>query len=373
MVRRLLLTAVLAGIIVTGLERSLPSGDLRDFGSFLASASAGASGKDPYGVYPLTFHVVVPGFDVWNPNLNPPVSVVFFRLFDRLDTGYAFRLWWSVSVLCYVAAIVLLGRRYDARRHWLVPLWAFAHAGLWDTLFLGQLYLPLVLMVAGSWLLLDMKRPLGAGVLMGIVIAFKPNLLVWPVLLVLARHWRAPAAAAVTATALILIPIATNGVDVYRQWLHVILSDDTRAAFLTNASFPGFAQRLGVGPVGALLAIGALAVGAGWAWRHSPEPLGASALGITLGIAASPIAWVHYTLFLLPVFFAQGPSRMLTGAAVLLVIPVPVVLHFLDTSLWEQGTIGSAYNWAVLLCLGGFAIEAASRPALSLARRSAVL
>src|SRR5829696_47727 len=159
MIRRLLLLLTLTAIIITGLERSLPTADLRDFGSFIASAKAGTHGQNPYGVYPLTFHVVLPGFDVWNPNLNPPISVLFFRWFERLDPARAFRLWWSLSLLCYVAAVLLLARHYGSRVHWIVPLWAFAHAGLWDTLFLGQLYLPLVLMVVGAWVLLDDNRP----------------------------------------------------------------------------------------------------------------------------------------------------------------------------------------------------------------------
>ena len=351
MAARLVAALALVVLIVTGLERSLPGPDLRDFGSFIASATAGSRGQNPYGVYPLTFHVVVRGFDVWNPNLNPPISVVFFRLFERLQPGYAFRLWWSISLVCYAAAVLLLARRYGARANWLLIVWAFAHAGVWDTLFLGQLYLPLALMVIASWLLLDMDRPLSAGLLMGIVVACKPNFLAWPALLLLSRHWRAPATAAAVAAMLTLLPVVTVGTDVYRQWLQVIVSDDTRAAFLTNASIPGFMQRLGLRPLGALLSAGALIGAAAWSFRRRPSPLDASAVGIAVGIAASPIAWVHYTLFLLPVLFRRTATPMLTVAAALLVIPVPVTLLFVDAPLWQQATIGSVYNWAVLCCL----------------------
>ena len=363
---RLLAALALVTLIVTGLERALPGRDLRDFGSFIASAAASARGENPYGVYPLTFHVVARGFDVWNPNLNPPASIVFFRIFERLDPAYAFRLWWSISLVCYAAAVLLLARRYGARAHWLIILWAFAHAGVWDTLWLGQLYLPILLIVVASWLLLDAQRPLSAGVLIGIVIAIKPNFLVWPALLLLARHWRAPTIAVLVAALLTLLPLLTHGTNIYREWVQVIASDSTRGAFLTNASLPGLLQRLGVRPMGALLSGAALVGAALWSFRRRPPTLEASAVGLAVGIAASPIAWVHYTLFLLPVFFRgfRGKAApMLTVAAALLVIPVPFVLRFLDAPLWQQGSIGSAYNWAVLCCLGALAINAAYRAA----------
>src|SRR5690606_17800790 len=121
----------------------LPSGELRDFGSFIASGRAGAAGQDPYGIYPLTFHVVLPGFDVWNPNLNPPVSVPLFGYLGRADPQRAFRAWWSVLLACYLVTIALLIRRYGDRRGWLLALWSLSLAGLWDTLALGQIYLPL--------------------------------------------------------------------------------------------------------------------------------------------------------------------------------------------------------------------------------------
>ena len=369
---RLLLALVLGAMVFTGLERSLPTADPRDFGSFIASANAGTRGENPYGVYPLTFHVVLRGFDVWNPNLNPPISVLFFRVFQRLETARAFRIWWSLSLLCYMAAVLLLARQYGRRMHWLIPLWAFAHAGLWDTLFLGQLYLPLVVIVAGSWLLLDTYRPVSAGVLLGILVAVKPNFLVWPALLLLAGHWRTPTSAAVTFASLWILPVLPLGADTYRQWIQVIVSDDVRGAFLTNASIPGLMQRLGAGPLGALLSIVALAGAAVWAFRRKPSSLQASALGIALGIAASPIAWVHYTLFLLPVFFCCRPTRLLTTSAALVVIPVPFVLRFIDAPIWAQATIGSAYNWSVLLCLGALTLEAVRRPTPALAARPAL-
>jgi hypothetical protein len=343
--------AILLGLLVSGLETSLPRGELRDYGSFVASGRAAAQGQNPYGIHPLTYHVVMPGFDVWNPNLNPPVSVPIFQLLDTIDVQRGFRIWWSASLVCYVAAIVLLVRRYGAGSSGLLALWAFAHAGLWDTLALGQIYLPIVLVVTGSWLLLERGRAGTAGVLMGIAVAIKPNLAVWPALLILARHYRAPLAAAGTCIVLWLLPLAIYGVDVYRQWFALVLSDRTRGAFLTNTSLSGLAERLSGRSAGLVLGAALLAALGAWAYRRQPPPLVASALGITGGILASPIAWIHYTLFLLPVFFSTRRTPAFAISALLLVVPVSMLLRLTDAPLWQQVTAGSVYNWAVVLCL----------------------
>lgn len=358
MATRVLTALALLVLIGWGIRAARPTGELRDYGSFIASGRAGAQGQNPYGIYPLTFHVVLPQFEVWNPNLNPPVSIPVFAFFDRVDPQRGFRLWWVFSMMCYLAAVALLvARRPGALRdgRWLLPLWALALAGFWDTLALGQIYLPLVLAAVGSWLLLQEGRPLPAGILMGIVVAVKPNFGVWPALLLLAGHWRAPLAAGVTAAALSAMPLAIYGMEIYRQWVALILADESRAAFLTNASFAGLAQRAGAGVLGTVVSVGLLLALAAWAFRRRPDVMRASALGILGGIVASPIAWVHYTLFLLPAFFAARMTAPLVLAAALLTVPVPLLLELLDAPAWQQATMGSAYNWAVLLALFGFA------------------
>ena len=355
MTARLLAAACLLVLTVIGLERSLPSGELRDFGSFIASGRAADEGQNPYGIHPLTFHVVLPGFEVWNPNLNPPVSVPLFALMGRLEPSRALRFWWSVSLVCYLAAIALLTRRYVTRGSWLLPLLALALAGVWDTLSLGQIYLPLVLLAVLGWLLLENDRHVAAGVLIGILVAFKPNFAVWPALLLLAGHARPALAATGTAGLLSLVPLLTHGPQIYRQWIEVIVADEGRAAFLTNASIPGLAQRLHAGVAGSIISVGLLAAAGVWAFRRRPAPLRVSAFGLIAGILASPIAWVHYTLVLLPIFFTAPMSKPLLASAALLTVPVTVVLRALDTGQAQQLTIGSAYNWAVLLSLVGIA------------------
>jgi hypothetical protein len=351
-ITRAAIALVLLFLIGWGVRASWPSGELRDYGSFIGSGRNAAAGENPYGINPITFHVVLPGFEVWNPNLNPPVSIPVFRFFDRVPPQRGFVWWFIFSLTTYVAAVVLLARRYGAGPSGLTVLWALALAGFWDTLALGQIYLPLVLAAVAGWLLLERRRDVAAGVMIGLVVAIKPNFAVWPMLLLLARHYRPATTAIVTAIVISLLPLMSYGVEIYRQWFALILSDRNRAEFLTNASINGLAQRAHAGSLGILCSVGLVMALAWWAFVTRPHRLRATALGILAGIAASPIAWVHYTLFLLPLFFTAGwAPRVIVVAGALLVVPVPLLLRALDAPLWLQLTAGSAYNWAVLLCL----------------------
>jgi Glycosyltransferase family 87 len=332
--------------------RVAPSNDLWDFGSFVASGRAAAEGLNPYGIHPLTLRVELPGFESWNPNLNPPISALLFQLFDVAEPQEVFRVWRWISVAFYAATILLLLRRFGGS--WETPvmaLWAFALAGFWDTLFLGQIYLPLVFAGVAAWLLLERGAGWWAGLLIGIVVAMKPNFLVWPVLLFLSGH-RLPALAAVATAAVIsAVPLAVHGPDIYRQWFELVASDRGRALFLTNASFAGLAARAGVPLLGAALSLLLLGGLAAWAFWRRPGVMEASAFALVAALLASPLGWIHYTLFLLPVILSYWHRPAMWAVAALLLIPVPFVIGLLDKPAWIQATIGSVYGWALVLCL----------------------
>src|SRR3712207_4678956 len=199
-----LLTVIAALVAInTEFPRIIHEPGLWDFGSFVASGRAASEGLNPYGIYPLTLRVELPGFESCNPNLNPPISALLFQLFDVAEPHEVFRVWRWISVAFYAATVLLLVRRFgrglDAP---VMALCAFALAGFWDTLFLGQIYLPLVFAAVVAWLLLERGAGLWAGILIGIVVAMKPNFLVWPALLFLAGY-RLPALAAVVTAAIV--------------------------------------------------------------------------------------------------------------------------------------------------------------------------
>ncbi len=340
-----------AWVIAGELPRVQPSELLWDFGSFVASGRAAREGLNPYGIYPLTFHVQLPGFEAWNPNLNPPISALLFQVFDTADPHSAFRSWRWISIAIYLGTLLLLIRRFPTSEPLLLILWSLALAGFWDTLLLGQIYLPLVLAAVGAWLLLERGAGLWAGVLIGVVVAIKPNFLVWPALLFLAGHRRPAVAAVATAALISAIPLAVFGADVYRQWIELVASDRDRAFFLTNASLAGLAARAGIPALGLILSLALLAGLAAWAVRRRPDRIRASALALVAALLASPLGWIHYTLFLLPVLMSHWSRPAMRLVAVLLVVPVPFVIGQFTEPTLIQLTVGSVYAWALILCL----------------------
>src|SRR5918998_1086753 len=108
----LALTILSVLAIMAEFPRIAPSQDLWDFGSFVASGRAAAQGLNPYGIYPLTLRVELPGFEAWNPNLNPPISALLFQLFDRAEPQTSFRVWRWISVAFYIATLLMLFDRY---------------------------------------------------------------------------------------------------------------------------------------------------------------------------------------------------------------------------------------------------------------------
>jgi hypothetical protein len=348
-----LLTVIAALLAINAeLPRIIHEPGLWDFGSFVASGRAASEGLNPYGIYPLTLRVELPGFESWNPNLNPPISALLFQAFDVADPYVTYQVWRWISVAVYAAAILLLvsqvGNRIESL---IIAVWAFALAGFWDTLFLGQIYLPLVLAGIAAWLLLERGAWLWAGLLIGIVVAMKPNFLVWPVLLFLSGHHRSAIAAFVTAGAISLIPLVIYGPEVYRQWFELVAADGSRALFLTNGSFAGLAARAGIPSFGLVLGFLLLAALAVWALWRRPDVLTVSALALLASVLASPLGWIHYTLFLLPVIVRHWPQPAMRVVALLLIVPVPFIINQLGKPAWIQLTIGSVYGWALVLCL----------------------
>lgn len=326
---------------------------LWDFGAFVASGRAAANGLDPYGIYPpLTPHVVFPGFESWNPNLNPPISAILFQLFDVSDPAAAFRIWLIISVLCYVAAVLLLVWRYKERPYApLIGVWALGMAGFLDTLYLGQIYTPLVLAAVGAWLLLERGKAVEAGILIGLLVSMKPNFLVWPVLLFLAGYRISSFASIATAAVVAAIPLFVFGPSIYLDWLSLVAGDGGRAVFLTNASLSGLTARAGIAWLGNPLGVLLLLSLAWWAYRRRPTVLEVSGLALLAALLASPLGWIHYTLFLLPVIFHHSQRPGIWPVALALVIPVPFVLAQFGKPAWAQLTSGSVYGWALVWLL----------------------
>jgi hypothetical protein len=78
-----------------------------------------------------------------------------------------------------------------------------------------------------------------------------------------------------------------------------------------------------------------------------------SSLALVAALLASPLGWIHYTLFLLPVLLHHWQRPWTWPVAVALTIPVPLVLAQFGASAWLQLTVGSVYSWSLVLLLLG--------------------
>lgn len=328
---------------------SWPHDSLRDFGTFYESGRAAMDGGNPYEIHENSYRVTIKHFDGANPNLNPPASLLLFApmsLFDPYATQMV--IWWG-SVIAFIAILLVLNRIYrPPGGTWLV-LWAVSMPGFWGTVMLGQVYVALLAAAAAAWILQDRGRLVAAGLLIGLVAAFKTNFLVWPVLLLIAGHWRTAIPAFVSFAVLSILPVLFFGPQVYGQWVEMIVNDDpARILWVTNMSVIAYASRLGLSGAGAAIAAGILLGLAWWAWRNRPGAREAGLMAIIASLLASPVAWIHYGLFLLPPLFSTAWTRAMVAGAILLATPRIVADGLFYGPTWIEVTLGSLYIWGLL-------------------------
>ena len=69
------------------------------------------------------------------------------------------------------------------------------------------------------------------------------------------------------------------------------------------------------------------------------------------------MAWVHYTLFLLPVLVRRWDLNGIRLVALLLITPAPFVVSYVGAPTWALFGGASIYNWATILCLGALVAD----------------
>jgi hypothetical protein len=353
---RIVLAAVLCSFALFYFRFGLPPGPLNDYGSFWESGRAANEGLDPYAVYPDTFRSRATGHV--HPNLNPPASLLLFAPLARLDPHVAMTVLWWGGLLVYAGIVILTLRRNPRPNGLLIGAWALALPALWDGLRLGQVYVLLFAGVALVWYLLEEERPLLAAVAIGCLAALKPNLLLWPALLFLAGHRRVSITAALSFAAVSALPVLFFGPEVYVQWLELLRADVAgRSGYFANATVTAIGVRAGSHILGAALAA-LVVIWAVLQTRRRPMPaLEASALGVGVAILASPVAWMHYLLLLLPALLRRRWNAGIVAGAAVMVIPMVAtfwVFRTLPLSYPElapaiKATIGSAYSWGALV------------------------
>ena len=326
----------------------LNSLSLGDFGSFVASGLAVKDGENPYGIYPLTSKARYQGIVEYFPNMNPPVSILIFDLLAVFEPAVALRIWTVLSFLFYLGGLILLYRNYHPDSIWFG--WALVLAGFWDTLALGQIYTLLFAILVVAWMCLRSHHETAAGILIGILVAIKPNLLLWPVLLFLAGYRRPAIWGFATTLALSILPIFRYGTQVYLQWFEVV-SQASWISMPHYLSLFGVAARFDIPWLGPVLALVLLIFVTWWAWKYRPDTLATSEIALIASILASPLATPRFTLFLVPFFFMEYQDARRKLPAALFLFPTSLIIWLGFQSQPLRLFVGLIYPFALSLLL----------------------
>lgn len=333
-------------------------GELHDFGSFIAAGQLAQAGENPYSSNsPLVFNVTFKGISLSGdaPNLNPPISVLVFKQIANIDPFISINTWRVISILLFAASVLILQHAYKktGSSSVLRIAWAIALAGFWHTIQLGQLYCFLLLLTVLTYVFLKNKKDIPAGIMLGLLIAFKPNFIFWAFALLAARRWKVFLSAGFAGLLVSLIPVFTNGFEIYTQWLEASeFFTPVLLLFPGNNSFQGLTARIGQPQIGIML--GAfLSLAVLWhIYKHRPVDSAVNAFGVTISLLISPIAWTGYTLLLLPVFFELNKwNWKYYLCAVIFAVPVVHVLDNFKTSIAGFILYGWFYGWGLLVLL----------------------
>jgi hypothetical protein len=255
---------------------------------------------------------------------------------------------WTVGLFAIFAAIVLGEVEPDRRRQALLLL-VFTPACLINLIGGQNGFLSAALFLGGV-LYID-RRPILAGVLIGLL-TFKPHLgIVLPFALVALGAWRVIASAAVTALALVAASTAIFGVDAWRDYFAVVGPYQTLLlqnfeGFYTNmmVSVLASARKMGVSyPVAlgvqVIISLSVIAL-ATWAVRRIADPCARAFLLVTATLLATPYAF-NYDMtalgaVLVWVMVGRLPHRAEAGPAYILAWlapPATMMLALFESNL----------------------------------------
>jgi alpha-1,2-mannosyltransferase len=227
----------------------------------------------------------------------PPVYLLLCSALARLPYIASFIVFETATLALFIAvAFAILG---EWRWRMLVPLLAFPCV-FWN-FGLGQNAFLTAALFGAATLFVD-RRPGLAGMLFG-ALCYKPHVaLLVPVALAASRRWRAFAAAAATAAALIALSVACFGWDTWRAFFATFAHsnatyDSGRIDFNGFATPFGAIRLLGGSPVLAYLAQGLATLAAATlvaiVWRRGPSlPIRAAALAAG-SLVAAPVLLIY--------------------------------------------------------------------------------
>ena len=334
--------------------------DLMDFGSFYASGLKIRNGENPYDpnseyIFEINFSRVGAGGKMMN--LNPPISVIIFEFMSRFDPHQSLIIWQVTSAILYAGIIFLLATTYKQNIRPAIFLWAFTLAGFWHTLVLGQIYILLLLFTVLGWIFLQRGKYVPAGIAIGLVVAIKPNFILWPIFLLFSGYYVTFSLSVLSGLIVSLIPVIFYGTRIYAQWLEASALHPETMIMPGNNSILGLTARFDSISTGIVISVILVLILLVLSKRKIHNDMEKSehisALGIIASLLASPISWTGYTILLLPIFFSlkKWTVPAMVSAAILS-IPFAVVLQLFQSSFVNFVLFGWLYGWGILLLLG---------------------
>ena len=334
--------AALTSIIIINLSFAFYFWDPGDLDSFLSSGFAVARGLNPYTAYAI--HYSSPEYPALN--FNPPLSLLFFAPLSKIDLYTLHPYWIVVSLFCFFISIILLIQKYKPKYYMI--MWVFAFSALGDILALGQIYIFLLLLITLAWILLDEHHDIMAGILIGILIAIKPNFAIWPLFLFIIQCRKVSIISFISAIFYSLLPIIIWGPKVYFEWLPIALGQVKDAL---NVSLIGVAIHFHLTWLKIPLMIVIIGSAAIWSYFKKPNLHNLSGVALLVSLIASPLAWPTYTIILIPIFLSRPWSNNLFIAAAVFLIPAGLLNHLQYSFPSISNYLGLPYTFGLVILL----------------------
>lgn len=346
-----------------------------DFTLFYASARALQLGENPYGPVPAELVARLPAsvttlLTAANPNLNPPLVAWLFIPLTALPLAQAYLLWGVLSIMAGLAAgWVIWHALFPRNPSRVLTIWLvlFCYYPTFVAIRLGQLTMLIFLMLALAWWAERSRRPVVAGVFVGIALSIKLFLALLLIYYLIRRRMRLIVAAVPAAVVAALLGLLASGVTVHSAYV-AVLRNVAWAGANWNASFAGFFGRLfgGAGTpawvdspwLAQLLTYSASAAAlAALAWltwprrvtpgghRFCTDDLGMG-FALVLALLLSPLGWMYY----FPMLFIGGWAAWYwTDVALPRKLRWPLIgawlLSTVPQLLWPLGEISGPILW----------------------------
>lgn len=245
-------------------------------------------------------HSLAPRITMVDLNLSPPALLPFFQFLSLFNPASAVKIWTLSSILVVLSCVILLAARPNARVQRRQMLWLLLCPATIDTITLGQDYIFLMALVVIAFLLMEKNSEVAAGICISILVAAKPNYILWPLYLFIRGQKRTAIFAFASSISLCAIPVFLYGPSIYSEWLHAV-ANDPHWMFPTEVSIIGLATRLNHRILGEIASLAMLVFSFIFVWWKKPSMVVVSGIALCVGTLAAPLAWLHYSLFLAPI------------------------------------------------------------------------